>query len=192
MGERVEAVIGRAIPWHRNAAWYIVLLEGIVAVAVGLWIVLHPSSARNDVIRLVGVYLAVTGLLGLVGDLRDRDGGIERYAVLRHLLMMAVGVLAAVRPGVTSLIAWGAILVGLAGLLLLIVARDIGPARWGVLVVSAVFIVFGFLLFWALATGTFLFAVFGLALMLAGLLLVTYAVRIVRGHRHSPAVAGSV
>lgn len=192
MGERVEALVGRAIPWHRNAAWYLVLLEGIVAVVVGLWIVLHPSSARNDVIRLVGVYLAVTGVLGFVGDLREREGGIQRYSVLRHVLMVAVGVLAAVRPGVTDLIAWGAILVGLAGLLLVIVARDMGAARWGVLVVSAVFLVFGFLLFWALATGTFLFAVFGLALMLAGLLLVAYAVRIVRGHRHAPAVAGSL
>jgi uncharacterized membrane protein HdeD (DUF308 family) len=189
--DRIEAAAGRAIPWHRDAVWPVVLIEGVIAVGVGLAIVAHPSSTRDLIIRLVGVYLAVSGIIGLFGDWRrQRAGSDGRYTAVRHVLMIAVGVLAAYSPHLTSVVAWGCILVGLAGLILMLALPDLGNARWGVLVMSALSIVFGFVLFWALATGTFLIAIVGLALILAGCLLCVHAIRLARGLEQGAAPAG--
>jgi uncharacterized membrane protein HdeD (DUF308 family) len=189
--DRLEAAAGRTIPWHRDAAWPIVLLEGVIAVSIGLAIVAHPGSTRDLIIRLIGVYLAVSGLIGLFADWRRQRAGTDgRYTGIRHILMVVVGALAAYDPHLTSLVAWGCIIVGLAGLVLMLAVPDLGNARWGVLVISAVSIVFGFLLFWALATGTFLIAVVGLALILAGFLLVVHAIRVARGLHQGAAPAG--
>jgi uncharacterized membrane protein HdeD (DUF308 family) len=185
--QRIEALLERAIPWNKEAAWPVILIEGIVAVAIGLLIVIHPSGARDLIIRLIGVYLAVSAILGLVADWRrSREGKDSRYTIGRHGVMAIVGVTAAVNPHVTTLIAWGCILVGLVGLILILAVPDLGVARWGVLVASAVTLIFGFVLFWALATGTFLVAVVGLAVLLVGCLLVVYSIRIGRGLHQTP------
>jgi uncharacterized membrane protein HdeD (DUF308 family) len=171
--------------------WPIVLFEGVVTVGVGLAIVVHPSSTRDLIIRLIGIYLGVSGIIGLFADWRrQRAGSDGRYTAVRHLLMIAVGVLGAYDPHLTSVVAWGCIVVGLAGLIMMLALPDLGNARWGILVISAVSIVFGFVLFWALATGTFLIAIVGLALILAGCLLCVHAIRLARGLQRGAAPAG--
>jgi uncharacterized membrane protein HdeD (DUF308 family) len=178
----LASLLDRAVPWNSRALWPIILIEGVVATLVGLLVVIHPSDTRDLIIRFAGVALVIGALIGLVSDWRTlRDHRSARYSIVRHGVMGVVGVVAAADPGITSVIAWGCILIGFAGLVLILAVPDLHEARWGILVASAVTIIFGVLLFWALATGAFVIAIAGLGLILTGFLLVVYAIRMARG-----------
>jgi uncharacterized membrane protein HdeD (DUF308 family) len=178
----LASLLDRAVPWNSRALWPIVLIEGVIATLVGLLVVIHPADTRDLVIRFVGVALVIGALIGLVSDWRVlRDHRPARYSIIRHGVMGVVGVVAAADPAITSVIAWGCILIGFAGMVLILAVPDLQEARWGIMVASAVTIIFGVLLFWALATGTFVIAIAGLGLVLAGCLLVVYSIRIARG-----------
>jgi uncharacterized membrane protein HdeD (DUF308 family) len=180
--QRIESVLERAIPWHENAFWPAVFIEGVLAAALGVWIVAHPGNTESLIIRLIGVYLLVSGVLGLVSDVRRlRDGLDMRFTAARHVGMAVVGAIALADPTIPRVIAWCCVLLGLVGLVLAFGVKDLGPARWGVLTLSALTLAFGVLLLWALATGTFLVAIFGLAVIVVGCLLVLRAVSMVRG-----------
>ncbi len=192
MAHRIEAVINRAIPWHKNAWWWLILLEGILAVCLGLWILLNAGRARDLVIVLLGAYLAITGVTGLVGDFRRwREKQSAAFPALRHLIMIVVGVVAVWNPHITWPIATGFLLIGIIGLVLSLALPDIGEARWGILVVSALSLVAGVAILWALATGTFLIGFLGLGVLAGGCLLIAWAVRMARGES-TPRVAAGV
>jgi uncharacterized membrane protein HdeD (DUF308 family) len=159
----------------------VVHLEGLIAAGLGLVIVLHTGDTRDLVIRVIGAYFVVTGALGVVSDVRAyRSGDDARLLAGRHVLMIALGLLAVVDPHLTTVIAWGCIVIGIVGVLLTLAVSSLGPGRWGILFVSALSIVFGFLLFLALSTTAFFIGMAGLVLILAGVLLAVYAVRLAR------------
>ena len=53
----------RVAPW--KVAWWIVLVEGIIALAVGLYVLVQPQQASTWLAQLIGAYLLVNSGLAI-------------------------------------------------------------------------------------------------------------------------------
>src|SRR5437588_12037 len=191
MAQRIGGALQRGIPWHDDASWWLLEIEGVAAVILGLVVVLHPHATRDVIIRLLGVALVVGALILLFGDIRGwRAGEDRRERALRHVAMLVIGVAAGVNPGLPEIIAYGFIILGIIGLIGVLAFPSMGETRWGVLVASAVALLTGVALAWALAAGTFFVGIIGLAILLCGLLIVAFGLRLHRGETAGRQVAG--
>jgi uncharacterized membrane protein HdeD (DUF308 family) len=68
--------------------WWIPLLEGVLAIILGILLLMRPIAASATVVLALGLYWLVVGILELVGLLRDRTAWGWR------LFMGIIGVLA--------------------------------------------------------------------------------------------------
>jgi uncharacterized membrane protein HdeD (DUF308 family) len=100
-GGELRAAAGRVqtkVSDKLGDVWWFFLLRGLVAVALGLCALFWPSSSLGVLLRLVGVYCLVDGIIGLVGALR----GAERSSVLPAVIGLAIGVVLLAWPSATS------------------------------------------------------------------------------------------
>jgi uncharacterized membrane protein HdeD (DUF308 family) len=80
--------------WMTEAkhAWKIALVEGIVWVALGIIVTLHPSSSLNLLCVLIGIMVLIGGVVRLVRSFSAPEGHRALTAVV-GIFMLAVGVL---------------------------------------------------------------------------------------------------
>lgn len=57
---------------RQPTAWWILLLEGVVALIVGLFILISPTKTAILLLQLVGVYWVISGGLELISLLRNK------------------------------------------------------------------------------------------------------------------------
>ena len=57
MSESIKGIAGKGAPWREGVSWWVVLAEGLVAVALGLYILLRPQHAGQITLQLMGAYL---------------------------------------------------------------------------------------------------------------------------------------
>ena len=81
-----EDLLDRGAPWSSSATWTIVMVEGIVAVVLGLIFIVQPLGGTSTVLQLVGVALLVGALL-------------SAFQVWRQHIRPDLEVLAAFRSG---------------------------------------------------------------------------------------------
>lgn len=58
-----EDLLDRGAPWSENTTWSILMVEGIVAVVLGLIFVIQPLGGSSTVLQLVGLALLAGSLL---------------------------------------------------------------------------------------------------------------------------------
>jgi uncharacterized membrane protein HdeD (DUF308 family) len=58
-----EDLLDRGAPWSENTTWSIIMVEGIVAVVLGLLFVVQPLGGSSTVLQLVGLALLAGSLL---------------------------------------------------------------------------------------------------------------------------------
>ena len=76
--------------------WWVILVEGIVAIAIGILILINPSNALQMFVRLLGVFFIVKGILGIVSIFSDRNVWV--YKLLAGLFSIALGLLIFILP----------------------------------------------------------------------------------------------
>lgn len=57
----------------KTTRWWIVLVEGILAIILGLLLLTNPIKASGALVLALGLYWIIIGILELVGLLRDRS-----------------------------------------------------------------------------------------------------------------------
>lgn len=135
--------------------WWYPVVRGLVAVVVGVIVMANPTASVLFLVRVVGVFVAIDGIVGVVDGIRLRRvaGGGSGWRVTIGVLGLLAGVVLLVWPGATVGIltivigAWAVV----AGILATVAAaslRRVPGSGWG----------WG--LFWGLAT-----VAFGLALI---------------------------
>lgn len=100
--------------------WWLLLLRGLLAIAFGAMALAWPGPTATALVLLLGAYLLVDGLFGLVGCVRHwRQLQDRRLWLLEALLSLAAGVVALLMPGLTALAllmviaAWAVVVGGL-------------------------------------------------------------------------------
>lgn len=126
-------------PWSKHTPWWIMAIEAVVALGVGIYVLMESSRAGIVISYALAVFLLVDGLLAILGGLRGESktfgairGGVGLLAGIVLLLMPVFGYGSPMMAG--WVIGLALIVGGLAGLLSRLFEAG-KPIRWlGVLV----------------------------------------------------------
>jgi uncharacterized membrane protein HdeD (DUF308 family) len=128
--------------------WWLVLLEGLTALIIGIFLFARPVGTTIFLVQVLGWYWLITGVLSLVSLFMDRTDQI--WKLVGGILGIIVGILVIEQPLVSAILV---------------------PATF-ILVIGIMGICYGFIsLFWALKTG-WAAAIMGLLSIIFGLLLI--------------------
>lgn len=156
----------------RTAArfWWVLLVAGLISLGFGVWIVFEPTHAARTVAVLLGLWLAVVGLVDLVhaGSARHRGS-----AILSGIILIALGAVMIFKPNLPIKIV--AILFGIAillgGIVRIVSAIADRSYGWGWrLVLGLISATLGIvIIIWPTATVGVVFWIAGLCAMLTGI-----------------------
>jgi uncharacterized membrane protein HdeD (DUF308 family) len=172
--DSIEEVYGRDIAGPEPAAfpWWLVLLQGVAALLIGLLLVTNPAVTVLTLVVFLGVYWLIGGVLDLVSIFVDHAGWGWRLftgvlGVLAGLLIVRNPLWAgiAVPTTLVYLLAIIGVIVGGAGLV-----RAFTGAGWGAGLVGILSIVLGiFLLMRPLVSLEFLVYLIGFWAIVGGI-----------------------
>lgn len=135
-----------------QSVWWVFLLRGIAAVIFGIMAFAWPALTLSVLILLIGAYVLVDGVFGVIDVMRNRDR-LKRVwpLVLEAVLGIVVGLMMLFWPGATAIVmlmfvaAW-AIVGGLLRVVLAFQIRKEITGEWILIVGGIMSILFGGLL----------------------------------------------
>jgi uncharacterized membrane protein HdeD (DUF308 family) len=169
-------------PAQRQNVWWVFLLQGILAIVLGLMFLTAPGATLLAVVTFLGFYWLITGILALVRVFVDRSvpwiwslligiiGILAGLFVLRHPLLAAITVPAAL-----------VIILGVEGLVMgvLEVVGGFKGGGLGSFVLGAINILVGLVLLSSpLSAALAVPLVFGILLVVQGVVLMVWAFRV--------------
>ncbi len=155
MTEQAKQLVTSTAPWRRGVPWPIILVEGIIAVAIGIFMLADPSDARSKVLQLIGLILLINGALEVFAGFRNEELKGSPYRILRGTIAATVGLIITLEPisdyldddAERWILGLGMLAVGLVGLAIVAITRDEGGLRIGPLITNLLFILIAILLF---------------------------------------------
>lgn len=183
---KLSDAAGRAMPWQKGVAWWLVFIEGLVLLAIGLYIFFTKPIAFTAIGWAIALALLASGGLSLYLSLRAPQNSPARQWTLIHgAVGVAAGALAILLQLLNALsvqmatiiLGVGCLAYGLIGLYMLIDKNLVALRRvsWlGTLLFTSVGTL---LVFQALGLGTFATVVqfINLIIVIAGLALLVWA-----------------
>ncbi len=176
-----------------NTPWWLSLIQGLVALGAGLYLLIDPTSASLLIGLLAAIYLLVTGLLYTVRGVIARRPGKSSLLLIRGIIGLVVGGILLIMAifdignldiGYTIL-AIGLILFGGMGLFQSLFKREGKAFAWGPLIVSGALLAWGLIVLFLLAWGLIvlflrssvnLTAVSGWILVIIGVVIIAYTI----------------
>lgn len=138
---RIEAM-------KQAAPWWVLLLEGIAALALGILLILQPQMTTTLLVLVLGLYWLVSGILSIVRIFRDRSRWGLKLAA--GILGIIAGLLALQFPlGVAIILqATVVVILGIIGLVvgLISIIEAFQGGGWGLGILGVISIILGFLL----------------------------------------------
>lgn len=132
-----SSAVDKGAPWKRGTAWWVVLSEGVVGIAVGL-LLLATDLGTNLAIELLGVLLLVTSLLSVVQLVKGRvapgrialvafrSGAGVTTGILVLIGSVAIGASDPVTRALAVVLGVGLIVFGIVGLASGLLRREAG------------------------------------------------------------------
>ena len=136
---------------NNGRSWWMTLIQGIVAIVLGLYLLFGGDAAAGNVALVAALYMLVAGVLALI---RGSDDAIGRY---QGIIAVVVGALVLFLYAFDilstywdfTIFAIGAILVGLLGLYSEFFDRRGRDLSWARVLVNALLLLWGVMIFFA-------------------------------------------
>ena len=177
----------------KNSPWWLALIQGLVALGIGLFMLLDPASASKVIGVLAAVYLLIAGIIHTIRGLARRRvvkrmnvmliRGIVGLVVGGIILVLAVFNIGTLAFGYTIL-AIGLIIFGAVGLFSSVFQREGKPLAWGPLLVNLALLVWGVLVFFGRSQNLNLAVISGWILLIIGVVILVWALL---GRKDEPA-----
>ncbi len=167
----------------KNSPWWLAVIQGLVAVGAGLFLLIDPLAATFLVGLLAAIYLLVTGLIYTVRGIIARRPGKSSLLLIRGivglifgavLLAMALFNIGSLSLGYTIL-AIGLLVFGGMGLFQSVFKREGKAYAWGPVIVHGALLLWGLLILFARSTIN-LPAVSGWILLIIGVVVIAYTI----------------
>lgn len=166
-------------------SWWMVVLRGVLAVLFGLTAFVWPGLTWLTLVFLFGIYAVVDGIIAVATGLRHtKDSSRWWIFLIEGLISIAAGVLAFLRPGLTSFVvvaviaAW-AVITGVLEIVAAIRLRREITNEWTLGLGGLLSIVLGvFLFLQPVAGGLALIWTIGAYAVVFGVLLITLGFRL--------------
>lgn len=180
-----------------SAHWWLFLIRGILAIALGILMPLFPGAAIYTLAILFGAYAFVDGIVAIAAAVRsNHSDGAWLWLLAEGVLGIIVGVITFFYPGITALwlvylfAAW-ALLSGILAVATALRVRQSIANEILMILFGALSIVAGIVIFFVPAAGVIAIAwTIGVYAFLAGIFLIGLAFRLRAVHaRVTPATA---
>jgi uncharacterized membrane protein HdeD (DUF308 family) len=134
----------------QGVAWWVILLEGIAAIIIGILLISWPVKSLSILLRLLGILFIVKGGLGIISIFTDRDQW--PYKLLMGVVAILVGLFIFAAPfGIYTILettlvlfaGFGAIVIGVIELFRAFTGAGCGVAILGGLIALLGFILVG-------------------------------------------------
>ena len=170
-------------PWRAGQSWWVAGIQGIVALAVGVFMVANPRGA-SDVIRfLIALVLLLDSLGHIVDGFRDRRLSSAPWETLRGgigitvaaLTLLSAGSNYVADSGARQMLAIGLLAYGILGIVSLIFSIRTTGFRIASIIADVLTIVLGILLLTARSGDTSGTLLLGVAAIVGGIALLGYS-----------------
>lgn len=91
MSESATEIVKKGMPWRRGIPWWVVDIEGIVILAVGVYLIWASDEAREIVRQLIAGILFISSVSIIWGALRNRGSVAAEFQAMRGGIGLAVG-----------------------------------------------------------------------------------------------------
>jgi uncharacterized membrane protein HdeD (DUF308 family) len=183
MQDNAKDGVRQTAPWNAWQNWWTVGIQGIIALAVGVFMLANPSGA-SDVIRfLIALVLLLNSLGHIVDGFRNRGLSSSPWETLRGGIGLTVAVLTLLSAGsnyveddgARQLLAIGLIAYGVLGIVSLIFSFRSTGFNVGAIIADVLAIVLGVLLLRARSGDTSATQLLGAVAAVGGIALLGYS-----------------
>ena len=128
-------------------------MRALVALAVGIMMVIYPTSALTTVVKIIAAFMIASGVVSLVVGLRDKEKGSLPLMSFNALINILLAILMFVfAPGIAKFVIYliGFVLIafGIVQIIAFLGARRVMPVSFGSFVLPIVVtLIGGFILF---------------------------------------------
>lgn len=165
----------------KNSPWWFALIQGFVALGIGLFMLLDPGSASTLAVLLGSIYLLVAGVMLTLRGLAARRARKGTLLLIRGLAGLVIGAVILLfglfdlgsDETARTILAVGLIIFGAIGLFTSLFQRQGKPFSWGPLLVNAALLVWGLLILFSSLNLT---TVSGWILIIIGVVVILYTV----------------
>ena len=196
MSSRIDEALRQGTPWHRGIPWWLVLLEGLLVLGIGLFLAFQPDAARSTIRGLIGAFLIFNSVLAIASGLRPatRQLPMAPYRLLRGGIGLFAGLMVVLQPvfdyvdaeAARTILAVGLTLWGVIGLYAAFATHAEGGFRWNAIILSGLSILFAIMLFRTSASDNPFVAPVGIAAIIIGAILLAYAYVLYRHEQVAP------
>ncbi len=167
----------------KNSPWWLALIQGLVALGLGLFMLLDPTAASAVIGLLAAIYLLVAGIVHTIRGLA------RRRVVKRMNLMLIRGIVGLVVGGIIlalvvfnigtlafgyTVLAIGLIIFGAIGLFSSFFQREGKRFAWGPVLVNLALLVWGVLVFFGRSQNVNLAVISGWILVIIGVVILAW------------------
>jgi uncharacterized membrane protein HdeD (DUF308 family) len=183
MGDIARDVARQTAPWKEQQSWWVVGIEGIVALLVGIFVVADPVRASDWVRQLIALVLLVVSVEQIADGFRSRGLATAPWATLRGGVGATIALLTlfsswsdSIAPaGARQMLAVGLLAYGIIGIVSLVFTLRAGGFKIAELIANVLTIVLGLLLLSADAADTTGAQLLGAAAIIGGVAMLIYA-----------------
>ena len=90
-----------------SSGWWVLFVLGIVGIVVGVLCFIHPGNVALLIFYLVGIWLIISGIIGILSAFTLRAAGGEGLLVIVGIVSIIVGIIFVIHPTTSILtIVW--------------------------------------------------------------------------------------
>ena len=152
---KLKGYASASAPWRRGVPWWLVMVEGIALLVVGIYALAAPDNARETVFAIFGLLLAGSGLGAAVAAFRAEPTKRTSFNGFRGGIGLSLGGMALLArfideigsDGARVILAVGFLMVGVVSLAAILVVREKGSFSPGGMIWNVVLIVIAIIFF---------------------------------------------
>lgn len=173
-----------------SSHWWLFLIRGVLALALGIVMPLVPGAAILTLALVFGAYAFVDGIVAIAAAIRMRHADSQLlWLIVEGVLGVLTGIVTFVYPGITALVlvflfAWWAVFSGIAAIVTAVRFRALIPNEWLTIILGVLSVVTGVVMFLVPAAGALAIVwTISVYALLAGIVMIGLAFRL-RGLAH--------
>ena len=91
-------VVQAVKPWSSETAWWVLAIEAVVAVGIGIYALVQPTMAITNVTYILAAFLLIDGMASIFSVIRHKGGKMFHFAssgvaILAGLLVLTMAYL---------------------------------------------------------------------------------------------------
>ncbi|MCL4857822.1 MAG: hypothetical protein KJZ93_00380 [Caldilineaceae bacterium] len=182
--EMAKSMLSQVRPWRQGMAWWVVLIEGLIVLGIGIYVLTQPVAGAQIVVLLAAFLLIISVERAINGFREIIPPAILAERMLRAGIGLTVGLIIVFNnwqnfmnpPAPVVILSLGWLLTGAVGIWEWVTGRQDLGLGLGALIIPAISALFGLLMLGSrLALGGVVLQAIGILAVVAGVALFGYS-----------------